>query len=232
MNESKQVQEKEALTIQTRSHTLMIVDQDSYSEANDFTVQIKVRRQFAANIFKPIKDKAREAVQEVQKQWDKIDGPLREAEETFKKGMSVFYRQQQEKKRLAQEALDLAAKKLAQKAIDDQEELKKEREKKAKKAIESGDMEEYERIVHTPVEEIRPPLIDNAPLPGTVTMSKGSSIKKNWKFEILDERRIPEKFKSIDRVKIGKYVRAMKEDAAIPGVRVYSDDSMAISTKE
>lgn len=234
MTENQKAQEKEALVIQTRSQTLQIKDAETLQEANDITIHIKVRRDQARNIFKPMKDKARESVQEIQNQWDKIDVPLREAEATFKRNISVYFREQQEIRRKAQLEVDRLEREERLKKIREEEKLEEEKKKKAKAAIKAGDLDKANKIMSEPIEEVESEtsLPDPSFVPPPTALNKGSSIKKNYKFEVMDEKKVPNQFRSIDLVKIGKYVRAMKDDAMIPGVRVWSEDSVSIRTDQ
>jgi hypothetical protein len=55
----------------------------------------------------------------------------------------------------------------------------------------------------------------------------GVSTRKDWDFEIVDPAAIPREYLAIDEKKIRAYVKAMKSDAKIPGVRVYAKDVIA-----
>lgn len=54
----------------------------------------------------------------------------------------------------------------------------------------------------------------------------GIRARVNWKFRIIDAAKLPRKFLMADEVAIGQYVRANKENAAIPGVEVYGEDGI------
>lgn len=56
---------------------------------------------------------------------------------------------------------------------------------------------------------------------------EGLSTRTVWKFRILDARKLPPEYTVPDEVKIRKVVQALKGDANIPGVEVYSEESMA-----
>lgn len=88
--------------------------------------------------------------------------------------------------------------------------------KEAEKLEESGDIEEAEAVLNEPV--YVPPVKVAAP-----PKVSGVKMRENWKFEIVDESKIPREFLTYDEKKIGQYVRAMKNGAKIEGVRVYSE---------
>ncbi len=57
-----------------------------------------------------------------------------------------------------------------------------------------------------------------------VQVVEGLSFRRLWKFEVVSASRVPSEFCRPDEVAIGKYVRDNKENARIPGVRVYFED--------
>ena len=56
----------------------------------------------------------------------------------------------------------------------------------------------------------------------------GVSVKKVWKYEIVDEKLIPREYLIPDTVKIGKMVRAGGDTLQIPGVRIYAESNLSI----
>ena len=52
---------------------------------------------------------------------------------------------------------------------------------------------------------------------------EGLSYRENWWFKITDATKIPREYLCVDEVKIGKIVRALKQEANIPGVEVGCD---------
>ena len=55
------------------------------------------------------------------------------------------------------------------------------------------------------------------------------STSKTWKWEIEDMSKIPVEYMTLDVVKIGKVVRAGLHN--IPGLKIYSEDNLRITTK-
>jgi hypothetical protein len=55
----------------------------------------------------------------------------------------------------------------------------------------------------------------------------GISMTKQWKFRIVDESKIPRQYLCVDEQKIGAVVRAMKAAANIPGIEIFSIDSVS-----
>jgi len=54
---------------------------------------------------------------------------------------------------------------------------------------------------------------------------------KIWKFEVVDKALVPEDYKQVDMVKVGSVVRATKGTIAIPGIRIFSEDTLKVSAK-
>ncbi len=63
----------------------------------------------------------------------------------------------------------------------------------------------------------------------TVVPSKaGISVRKVWKWELIDDTKVPETFKSVDPKKLDAAVKAGIRD--IPGVRVFEDSAVTVRT--
>lgn len=59
--------------------------------------------------------------------------------------------------------------------------------------------------------------------PQTVEKHTGIVAVDVWKWRVVDQARVPEKYKTIDADKINRLVRAMKGETEIPGVEVYQE---------
>ena len=226
--------EKRVNTFLTEAHMANITDNETLSDANEKLLAIKVLRQEIEKTFKPMKDKARATVKEIQEKWDEHEKPLLEAESIFKRGIATYARAQEEARRLAQIEIDKKARKLADEAIAEQRRLDNERKEKAREALAAGDLDAYQEIANAaPVEPednlFMGPYYPMDVLPPAAAL-KNANLVRRWKFEILDARKIPVDFMKIDEVKIGSYVRAMKEKAKIPGVRIFFEDDITART--
>ncbi len=70
------------------------------------------------------------------------------------------------------------------------------------------------------------------PPPAHVRTEVGTlGTQQNWKFEVVDFALLPNEYKMADEVKIGKVVRATKGSVAIPGVKMWPEDSLRINTR-
>lgn len=77
-------------------------------------------------------------------------------------------------------------------------------------AVHHGQPQAYAQLVHTAL-VAEPPVAD------------GISTQERWLYEVVDENALPREFLMRDDRKIGEYVRTMKAQAQIPGVRVWPE---------
>ena len=225
--------EKQVATLQTKAHMLKIVDQATLTEANDALIGIKVLRQEIGKTFKPMKDAAKKTVVEIQAKWDSFDKPLIEAGKIHERNIVEYSREQEKKRREAQARIDEKAKEKAAAAMKELQKEEKKRKEAAREAIKAGDLDKYQELVKEESEAGWDPGATESPteeaLPEAPELT-GSTVVRRWKFEIIDPTKIPIEYRKIDEVKIGQYVRAMKESAQIPGVKTYYEDTVTSRT--
>jgi hypothetical protein len=138
------------------------------------------------------------------------EAQLEDAERRIKRAMIAYQDEQEriwrEEQRRAEEA------------------ARKERERlaaQAQKAAASGkvekaaDLEQRAAAVVAPVIHREPPKVT------------GVATREVWKFEVTDPAAVPREYLMVDEKKLGAVVRAMKGDTNIPGVRVWSEKSLA-----
>jgi hypothetical protein len=58
-------------------------------------------------------------------------------------------------------------------------------------------------------------------IPADLPKTEGVSPTTTWAWELLNQRLVPEEYKTIDEKKVGAVVRALKGETRIPGIRVY-----------
>lgn len=160
---------------------------------------------------------------------DLFRGPqlkLAAAEETIKKAIGVY---QTEERRKAEE-LRKAAEEVARKERERLAEEARQAAEAAKAAAAAGDEEAAAQAsmqaavlaAEAEVVEHLAPAVVEAPV-----KLAGVSTRTDWDFEITDEAAIPREFLVVDDKKIRAYVKAMKSDAKIPGVRVFTKETIA-----
>lgn len=197
-----------ALTVPEQAKAIAaITNNDDYVKAGNILLTIKEIRKKIEATFKPIKQKFDAAKKEVLDQEKAADKPLIEAE-MYIKPLIAGYLAEQERIRKAEEE------KLREEARKQEEDR---RLQEAVAAEQNGNKEEAEAIIEAPVQA--PPVV----VPKTVPKVEGISMRENWKFRIVDEKKIPRDFLKVDEVKIGQYVRAMKSAGNIPGVEIYNE---------
>ena len=79
---------------------------------------------------------------------------------------------------------------------------------------EDGDTEAAKAVREAPVSVYTPP-------PVVFAKPVGVTMTKYWKFRVVDANQVPHAWLMIDTVKIGKFARELKDEAAIPGVEFY-----------
>ncbi len=130
--------------------------------------------------------------------------------------MSAWRFEQEEKRRKEEAHLREIARK-------EQHRLDRLAAKKAEKAAAKGnEVKAMEIIGSVPV--IPTPVVVAPPPPKVA----GVSVRKVWRFRIVNAALIPREWLSVDEKRIGQYVRAAKGDANIPGVEVYYDEVSAV----
>jgi hypothetical protein len=67
-------------------------------------------------------------------------------------------------------------------------------------------------------------------MPTPVT-ADGLVRREHWKYEIVDVTQVPREYLTVDHHKLGAVVRALKGVARIPGVRVWAERTIAVSTR-
>lgn len=198
---------------QARStRAIVIVDPASYELAAERLVDIKGVRKRVDEFFDPTIKSAftahRNAVAMKRQVTDRIDS----VERDLKARMLLF---QNEQRRIA-----------AEKEAAARETLKKQAEESqlsaALDAEAEGDLAEAEAIMNEPVSA--PVVIIQPDIPQT----EGISVRKVWKFRIVNPAIIPLAFLTADEKKLGAYARAMKEEALVPGVEFYAEESVAV----
>ena len=99
---------------------------------------------------------------------------------------------------------------------------------KAEEAAASGDTaaaEEFEaQAMATPAQAA--PI--NTYVAAPAEKPRGAAIRKVWKARVVDAALVPDQFKTINEKALDAYAKSMKQDAKVPGVEFYSEDSLAI----
>ncbi|KKN10019.1 hypothetical protein LCGC14_1040740 [marine sediment metagenome] len=181
-----------------------------YEAAGLFLKGLKGIQKQINETFDPVVKSAYAAHKEAVKAKKKHMEPLNKAEAIVKDKIGTYAVAEEKKRRDEERILQEAARKQEEEA----------RLKEAEEAEARGDTETVEEILETPV--VAPPVV----LASVTPKVEGISYTTIWKFRIKNPAGIPDKYKLIDEVKIGKIVKAMKDQTNIPGVEVYSEQSV------
>ncbi len=115
-----------------------------------------------------------------------------------------------------------AARRLMQQQADAQARLERERlEKLAVKADAKGQVDKAATLAQQAAMTVAPVVRADAP------KIAGQSVREAWLFQIEDASLLPREYLKPDEQKIRGYVNAMKADAVIAGVRIYSEKRIA-----
>lgn len=94
-------------------------------------------------------------------------------------------------------------------------------ELRAQKADAKGDVDKAISIAQQAANVVAPVIRTDAP------KIAGQSVREVWLFVIEDASLVPREYLEVDAAKVRRYVNAMKADAKIPGVRIYSEKRVA-----
>lgn len=183
---------------------LVIVDNETYTKADQFCVVLKGLEKEVINDFKDSKEAAHQAHKKITAQekghLDKLIPPRN----MVKQKMSAYQDTQERIRREEEDRLRIEA----QKAADD------EALRQAEQAKAEGRHEEAEAIIQAPV-YVAPVVVPN-------NIPKASTgIRKMWTFRIVNPALVPDQYKIIDESALRKQALATGNSLAVPGVEFY-----------
>lgn len=215
MSTELEILRQKTLTIPEQARLIKVTDAPTYERAGDILGQIKALRKEIDAGYDSIISKAYAAHKEAVAKKKEADEPLAQAEAILKPQMLSFVNEQRRKAEEEERRQREEARKKAE-----QEQLEA-----AIQAEAEGDKEAAEAIIQEPV--YIPPIQVKAEIPKV----SGFSVREQWTFEIVDDKKIPREYLIVDEVSIGKIVRAMKDKTRIDGIRAYNASSAAMRTK-
>lgn len=198
--------------------TLKVKDQPSLDVANEFLKSIKSLAARIAETFDPQISRAHELHKSLLAEKKKFTNPLDDAEKIVKRTIAGYLAEEDRKRREAE----------AERARIEAE-ARAEADKKLRaveKAEAKGNFAKAEALAQEAV-NVMEAKIEEAPVVPDAPVATGLSLRKVWKFRIKDAALLPREYLIPDEVKIGRVVRALKGDAKIPGVSVYSEDDVS-----
>jgi len=206
--------EKMVPQVVTQAQRMTVASGEDYEMACTFLQFVAGRKKQVEEVFDPIVSKAHAAHKEAVAQKKKFMDPLLQAE-TSVKGKVSIYRMEEDRNRRAEEQrlAEIARKEAEERALAEAAQLEA-----------SGEKELAEMVLETAAEAPAPVVV----IESFVPKQAGVSGRTNWKYRIVNESLIPREFLSVDPVKIGAVVRSQKGMTKIPGIEVYSEESVSI----
>ncbi len=195
-----------------------------YVRAGEILITIKEIRKKIEATFKPIKQKMDAAKKEVLDQERAADAPLKQAEEYIKPLIRAYDDEQERIRREEERRLQEEARKREE----------EERLAAALQAEQDGAPEEATAILEEPV--IVAPIV----IPKATPQVAGISYRENWKYQVVDLKalvsavaagRVPINAIKADDVFLGQQARSLKSSMNYPGVKVYSEKTVAAGRK-
>ena len=213
MNEQAEVEtvKQVALSFPDRARQIVIETPEHYSAAAGFLKEIKACRKRIADVFGPIVKAAHEAHKRAKAAQTEADDPLDQAEGLIKGAMVSYDTRQAEIARQRQIEAEAAARRAEEQRVIDQ----------AVALEQAGEVEAAQELISAPV--VAPVVMVESATP-TVD---GISIREVWQFQVTDPNLVPREWLIVDEKKVGAYVRAVKAQAVIPGIKVFSVRSMS-----
>jgi hypothetical protein len=179
------------LEIVTTGKELVIDNQENYNLAAQVLKTIKLQEKAIKELLDPKVDEANKAHKEATAERNKYLNPLKEIETKLKNHMSQFIALEERKRQ------------------EEQRRQYEERQAQEALLLSAGAKEEAKELVEVPIEVAK---VETA----------GISYRDNWKYTIVDPSQLPEEYtmRVPDEKKIEAVVKALKDEAKIPGVLV------------
>lgn len=229
--------ERQNQDLTSRAMALTVVNNQQMLEASELVKAVAAQRKEVAATFNPIIERAHAAHKEALAQKAKFDGPLEQAQRRLAGCIGSY---QAEQERIRREAQAEAERLQREAEAKERARLKAEEEDRilaaAAQAEDAGDAELAEAIVSAPVVvELPPP----APVivPRSVPAVQGIVSRETWKAECVDlmalvkavaAGTVPLRAIMANDVFLGQQARSLKELCRYPGVRVWSESSVAV----
>ena len=224
----------EALTVQDQAKRLLVKDQETMQQGNNWFLIIRGLRKKIDDTFDPIISKAHEAHKEAINQKKKIEEPLIIASNWLNVQMSVYKQEQDRIRREEEERLRQIA---IRKEMERRKTEEKRRMEEAAALEQAGAKEEAEQVMAEVLQEIEAPIIV-APPPPTIPKVelKGMASKTYWEANVFDLMALvkaiakgeqPLNYVEAAKTPLNKQAQSLHENMKIPGVRATSRSSMA-----
>jgi hypothetical protein len=216
MNETQELEKQsESLVVQAQA-CRAIATTEEYTQTIELGRSLKAMLSGIEDYWKPLIEAAHRQHKALISRRDAMTKPVDSAIARLK-GFVVYYDLEEERKR--QEAERIAA-----------EALRKQQEAdamlEAERLAAAGDKLGAEQVIEQAVNAPPPPVI----MQSTIPQVAGKSTREVWRFRVIDDSKIPREYLTVDEIKIGAVVRALKGKTKIPGIEVYPESVVAFRT--
>jgi len=201
-------QESNIQELETKSVSWIVEDNSKRVDSLDIIKQVKQYRNNVINFFAEPKKKAHEAWKAIIAREQVFTNRLDNIERNIKTAILDFDREQE---KIRQEEQRKA-----------EEKARKERERLEKKATEmktEAKQEEYQERAASVVAEVVEEKSEKV---------DGESYQTVWKFTVIDKDKVPDQYKIVDEVMVGKIVKATKGAMDIPGIKIYAEKILKV----
>jgi len=202
-----------------RARALVIVDDATYLRATELAKGIKALRSEVDAAFDPIISAAFASHRTACAQKRKAETPLTEAETIIKKSMGAFDTLQEQIRREEQQRLEDEERRRIE---EDRINLAAHMETEGKAFGDDAMVEEAHALIEQPIVPVVAPVVKAVP------KVAGVSYRDVWKFEVTNPNLVPRQYLSVNEPAIRSVVNGLKDQASIPGVRVYKERVVAV----
>lgn len=207
--------ERASIAIAEEAKQLKVTDEPSYLIVTEQLKMVATTIKNLESFFAPMKSAAHKA-------WRSICDRENETKSHLEVAKNHLSRQVTEWNTKKERERQETERKLREEALKKQED-----EKLAEASVleQQGRHEEAAEVISEPIHA--PTIVVAKDVPKVA----GISTRQTWNFRITNESLIPREYLVVDEGKIRKVVKAMQQDTKIPGVEVYTEDSVVTRTK-
>lgn len=208
-------------TISTKAQSIVVKTSEDYEVAAEFAKELKKQANKVVAFFKPMKEAANRAHQQVCDREKQMLKPLTAAQSEVKTAMGAYLQEQERIRREQEEAARKLAEEEAQKKLEE-----------AAKAESAGDTEAAKAAF------MDAEIIDTAGASMVVQSAapkvKGISTSKDWEITGIDTVRVPAvvagmEIRPVDKAAVMRLIRATKGQITIPGIQYKEITKLSVS---
>lgn len=186
---------------------------ETYTQSGIELIGIKNQEKRLIELEKTMTKPANETIRAIKAFFEKPKEYLKQAKFIRTNNMANYKMEEDRIKREKEE-------KLAEEARKKEEELKKKLDLKIEKAKLTGNQDKVDELTYQK-DLVK---VEVKSVVSKVPYVEGLATRKNWKFRVTDESKIPREYLTIDEVKLGQVARSKHDEVDIPGVEFYFEE--------